>query len=111
MLAGAGLKPLEIIDNGINLQFRIWRLTGDSTTEMTREKTTGKAIREKTTREKTREKTRLFLSEHPNATQDEIATSTGLSVKGVEWNLRVLKKANLIRRIGPDKGGHWEVVK
>ena len=27
MLADVGLKPLEIIDNGINLQFRIWRPT------------------------------------------------------------------------------------
>ena len=27
MLADAGLKPLEIIVNGLNLQFRIWRPT------------------------------------------------------------------------------------
>ena len=122
MLADAGLKPLEIIDNGINLQFRIWRpaASGDGGMKGGMKGGTGKAnqgngaanvttTREKTT-EKTREKILLFLSEHPNATQDEIATSTELSVKGVEWNLRALKKANLIRRIGPDKGGHWEVV-
>ena len=29
---------------------------------------------------------------------------------GVRWNIRKLKDANLIRRVGPDKGGHWEVA-
>ena len=54
MLADAGLKPLEIIDNGINLQFRILRPAGDATTEKTTEKTNVSNV---LTREKTREKT------------------------------------------------------
>ena len=29
---------------------------------------------------------------------------------GVKKNIRKLKDANLISRVGPDKGGHWEVV-
>lgn len=41
----------------------------------------------------------------------EIANATGLSIAGVKKNIRKLKDANLIRRVGPDKGGHWEVVK
>ncbi len=35
---------------------------------------------------------------------------TGLTRRGVEWNPDKLKKSGKIRRIGPDKGGHWEVV-
>ena len=37
--------------------------------------------------------------------------ATGLSQSGVKKVIRKLKDANLLRRIGPDKGGHWEVVK
>ncbi|MCQ2274485.1 MAG: hypothetical protein MJZ86_06785 [Bacteroidales bacterium] len=29
---------------------------------------------------------------------------------GVKWNLQQMKNKNLIRRVGPDKGGHWEVI-
>jgi len=35
---------------------------------------------------------------------------TGLSVGGVEKNILLLKSEGLIRRVGPDKGGHWEVM-
>lgn len=46
----------------------------------------------------------------PDVTLAELANATGLSVAGVKKNIRKLKDANLIRRVGPDKGGHWEVV-
>ena len=50
------------------------------------------------------------LSENPHATQNELAVVTGLSVRGVEKNLMILKKSGRLRRVGPDKGGHWEVI-
>jgi ATP-dependent DNA helicase RecG len=69
------------------------------------EKTVEKAV------EKTVEIIIVLLRSNPRITQKEIATETGLSRRGVEWNLREMKKGGLIRRVGPDKGGHWEVVK
>jgi ATP-dependent DNA helicase RecG len=50
------------------------------------------------------------LRRNPNATRKDIVAVTGLTDDGVKWNLRKLKAAGLLRRIGPDKGGHWEVV-
>ena len=41
---------------------------------------------------------------------DEVKMWPRLSVAGVKKNIRKLKDANLVRRVGPDKGGHWEVV-
>ena len=38
------------------------------------------------------------------------ASATGLSQDGVKWNLDKLKKSGKIRRVGPERGGHWEVV-
>ena len=51
------------------------------------------------------------LSEKPHTTIADLASSTGLSISGVEKHLRALKAEGRIRRVGPDKGGHWEVVR
>ncbi len=65
--------------------------------------------REKT-REKTKEKIMAIMKAMPDVTTAELANATGISIAGVNWNIRQLKDANLICRVGPDKGGHWEVV-
>jgi ATP-dependent DNA helicase RecG len=70
---------------------------------ITEEKTTPKVV------EKTVEKILGLIKESPKITQQEIMKKTGLTRRGVEWNLMKLKKERLIRRIGPDKGGYWEV--
>ena len=61
--------------------------------------------------EKSKEKIMRFISENPQITTNQLAELTHLSIAGVEKNLRQLKEQNLIRRVGPDKGGHWEVIK
>ena len=40
----------------------------------------------------------------------EIADKTKLSQSTIEKNVAKLKKAGILKRIGPDKGGHWEIV-
>ena len=63
--------------------------------------------REKTV-EKTREKILELIAKNKDITQKDIAEEVGLTIKGVEWNLKKLKEKGLIRRVGSDKGGHWE---
>ena len=63
------------------------------------------------TREKTREKILSILKTTPYITIDELAEIAGISQKGLEWQIAKLKKEGRIKRIGPDKGGHWEVIK
>jgi Fic family protein len=74
----------------------------------TDKKTIKKTI--KKTDKKTDRKILSVMKSMPDVTLAELANATGLSVAGVRWNIRKLKDANLIRRVGPDKGGHWEVV-
>jgi len=62
------------------------------------------------TREKTREKILYNLNETPYITMNELAKIVGISKKGVEWQMAKLKKEGRIKRIGPDKGGYWEVM-
>ena len=51
-----------------------------------------------------------YLMANPEASAHELSIVVNLSVKGVEKNLRTLKASNRLRRVGPDKGGHWEVI-
>ena len=44
-------------------------------------------------------------------TIDEITTYVGISASKVKENISKLKHKNIIQRIGPDKGGYWEVSK
>ena len=51
------------------------------------------------------------LQENPKTTIPELASKLGLSVGGVEKNMRQLRESNKIRRIGSTKAGYWEVIK
>ncbi len=62
------------------------------------------------TTQKTAQKILDILAKNPGATRAELASATGLSPDGVKWNLDKLKKSGKIRRVGPDRGGYWEVV-
>jgi len=61
------------------------------------------------TREKTRERILRIIRENPMITVLELAQKLEISPKGIEWNLTKAKKEGLLRRVGPDKGGRWEV--
>lgn len=66
---------------------------------------------DETTVEKTVEKILELIETDPFITQKDIVENTGLSRRGVEWNLTKLKEKGRIKRIGPDKGGHWAIQK
>lgn len=69
-------------------------------------------------RQKSRQKSRQRNSERllvlmrrdPSSTTLELMRALGLSRAGVQKIVSRLKKAGRLRRIGPDKGGRWEVV-
>jgi len=44
-------------------------------------------------------------------TISELSNSLGISTTAVEKNLSKLKKKGLLRRVGPAKGGYWEVIR
>lgn len=61
--------------------------------------------------EKTVEKILDAIKSNPKITQNELAEITDLTRRGIEWNLAKLKEKGIIKRIGPAKGGYWEVIK
>jgi ATP-dependent DNA helicase RecG len=60
--------------------------------------------------EKGSEKIMRLMAEKPSISAEEIAGITGVSSRAVEKQIATLRKKDKIRRIGPAKGGHWEVT-
>ncbi len=50
------------------------------------------------------------IKEEPEITIKQLSQITGLTRRGVEWQIAKLKRQNKLKRIGPDKGGYWEVI-
>ena len=61
--------------------------------------------------EKSSEKILGLLKADPKLAARAIADALGISTRAVEKQIAKLREEGRIRRIGPDKGGHWEVVK
>ena len=61
-------------------------------------------------REKSREKILRIITKNQNVTIAELSEEMGVSIKAVEKHIKNLKNEKILRRVGPDKGGHWEVV-
>ncbi|MGD9641384.1 MAG: winged helix-turn-helix transcriptional regulator [Elusimicrobiales bacterium] len=52
-----------------------------------------------------------FLKTGKYSTIKSLAAVIGISTTAVGKNIAKLKKKGVIRRVGPDKGGHWEVLR
>ena len=50
------------------------------------------------------------ISKNSNISTKELAAMCSLSERQVQRIMAKLKKQGVIRRIGPDKGGHWEII-
>ena len=59
--------------------------------------------------QKTADKLIELLKSQPSLTQEGMSNALGISRQAVQKHISNLKKAGRLRRIGPDKGGHWGV--
>lgn len=59
----------------------------------------------------TQKKILSALSENAYVTQAELAEKIGIHRTRINDNMAKLKEMGIIRRIGSDKAGHWEIVK
>lgn len=62
-------------------------------------------------RQKVGDRILAFLRENPSVSRREIAGALeGVTEGGVRYHLDKLKEIGRLRRIGPDRGGRWEVI-
>jgi len=57
------------------------------------------------------EKILWLIKDNPEISAKELAYIVNRSSRTIERTVAKLKKEGRIKRIGPDKGGHWEVIK
>ena len=52
-----------------------------------------------------------IIMQNPNVTIPQVAKQLNLNPRGIARHFKVLQDKGIIRRVGPDKGGHWEIIK
>lgn len=60
--------------------------------------------------QKTAQKIIELMRRNATITRGGLAKATKLTPDGIKWHIAKLKAQGRIRRIGPDRGGRWEVV-
>jgi ATP-dependent DNA helicase RecG len=70
---------------------------------------TGPSGSKRKSSEKSSEKILGLLRRAPELSARELAEKLGLSPREVEKQIATLRKAGRLRRVGPAKGGHWEL--
>lgn len=59
---------------------------------------------------KTRDRIIELLRQNPKLSATSLASEIGISTKGIQRQLFKLKAEGILSRIGPDKGGEWQVI-
>ena len=98
---GLPAPTIEEVDGGVRVTFK---RNNQGNPQVTSQKTPQK------TTQKTTQKIIEAIMGNSNISIEELAVICGLSRDGINYNIRNLKKQGIIRRVGPDKGGHWEVI-
>ena len=125
-LAAYGVKPLQIEDGGIDVRVNVFRnaaLGGEESEDNRHVERGSRSDRQKSTpkevgvNEKVNERVNerqaaiiAIVSDNPYITQSELASRLGISLVHVNKNMKKLQGLGVIRRVGPDKGGHWEIL-
>ncbi len=50
------------------------------------------------------------LRQNPSTSRRELAAALGTTQSTIRYRLDKLRAAGRVERVGPDKGGHWEVL-
>ena len=83
--------------NSVETQGRISEKMSGKTSGKMSGKTSGKILR--------------AVKNNKDVTIPELADIISVNTRTIERNIKTLQDSGLLKRIGPDKGGHWEVLK
>ena len=103
------ILPMPVVENfcgGVRVTFQRKNATENATENAT--DTTQKTMEKNV--EKSVEKVWRLMKQDPYITTKQIADAVGLSTRGIEENIKKLKREGRIRRIGGDNGGRWKVI-
>ncbi len=71
----------------------------------------GKKVTQKVTRKVTANQKKIIdaIKNNPFITQEELAEIVGIARKNIVANMKKLQENGLIKRVGADKNGHWQI--
>ena len=52
----------------------------------------------------------MAIQRNPYVTTKELATLCGITEDGIYYNTKKLRSKGILRRVGGDKGGYWEIL-
>jgi len=93
--------------NGDQFRVILWRNDLKCSEETTLKSSEGTTL--KTSKEKTTQKIINLMTKNPEISIEQLASLCSLTRDGINWQIRKLKESGKIHRVGPDKGGHWEI--
>ena len=90
----------------------IWTIFYNKPNTNTAEKSSEKNVKKSSqkTTQKTTQKIIELIKDNQNISIEEMADKCGLTRDGIKYQIKKLKQEGILRRIGPDKGGHWEII-
>ena len=107
---GSGINRMNDLMEVAGLPLPEFRTDGMFTVKLLRSKETVEETVEKTVEKTSAEKIIEAISNNSLITTNEMMKYSGLSRRGVEYQLDKLKKAGILDRIGGDKGGYWIIL-
>jgi predicted HTH transcriptional regulator len=60
--------------------------------------------------QKTRDVILDMIIQNAKVTSTQMAESLGINRSAVSKHLKKMQENGIIKRVGPDKGGHWEII-
>ena len=105
-----GVAPLSFYNDDFILKVSVLRLQENSKNDIDNSEKLGEKLGEKRGRlTKNRREILRLMAENPYITQTDLSKVVGISLTAIENNIEFLR-GKYIRRVGPDKGGFWEVI-
>jgi ATP-dependent DNA helicase RecG len=50
------------------------------------------------------------IQDNPSITIGKLSEILGLTEEGIRWNMRNLQRKEIIRRVGSNRKGYWEII-
>jgi predicted HTH transcriptional regulator len=60
--------------------------------------------------QKTRDKILDMITQDAKVTSNQMAKNLGINRSAVSKHLKKMQADGIIKRVGPDKGGHWKII-
>lgn len=106
-------KQAELIEEDIFTTIIPINYTDGTTlsTTLTKKKTTLSTTLPDTDINNNQKKILELISKNKKISQEEIAKNLGMTIDGVKYNMKELRKKGIIKRVGRKNDGYWQIIK